>query len=106
MGKKKKVNPEDLIIPPQNQKICTVIFLCQMILVLSTVSVVYLTVAIYVPSTKAFSSGIGETPVMCTTTRLVYTEQCDWASCGEWCLSVSHNVYLFKVTFLTTTIHL
>lgn len=87
MGKKKKVNPEDLIIPPQNQKICTTIFLCQMILVLSTVSVVYLTVAIYVPSTKAFSSGISETPVMCTTTRLVFTEQCDWGSCGEWCLS-------------------
>lgn len=98
MGKKKKVNPEDLIIPPQNQKICTTIFLCQMCLILSTVSVVYLTVAIYVPSTKAFSSGIGETPVMCTTTRAVFTEQCDWGSCGEWCLSKTsgacHQIYV------------
>lgn len=89
MGKKKKVDPEDLLIPPQNQKICTTIFLCEMILVLSTVSVVYLTVAIYVPSSKAWNSGISETPVMCTTTRLVHAENCDWGSCGEWCLSKS-----------------
>lgn len=87
MGKKKKVNPEDLIIPPQDQKICCTVFICQMVLILSTVSIVYLTVAIYVPSSKAFNSGISETPVMCTTTRLVNTEVCDWGSCGEWCLS-------------------
>lgn len=89
MGKKKKVNPEDLVIPPQDGRICTTIFLCEMILVLSTVSIVYLTVAIYVPTKKAFSSGIGETPVMCTTTRLMNTEVCTWTSCGEWCLSKS-----------------
>lgn len=69
-----------------------------MILVLSTVSVVYLTVAIYVPSSKAVNSGISESPVMCTTTRLVFADMCDWGSCGEWCLSKSggacHQIYV------------
>lgn len=55
--------------------------------VLSSVALVYLTVAIYVPSTRAFQSGISETPLMCTTTKAVTREACDWGSCGEWCLS-------------------
>uniref|UniRef100_A0A1B0DH49 Uncharacterized protein n=1 Tax=Phlebotomus papatasi TaxID=29031 RepID=A0A1B0DH49_PHLPP len=58
-----------------------------MTLVLSSVALVYLTVAIYMPSTRAFNSGINEVPVMCTTTRAVNKDACEWGSCGEWCLS-------------------
>lgn len=87
MGKKKQVAEEDLIIPPQDGRICGTICICQMTLVLSTVAIVYLTVAIYMPAHKAFRSEIVETPVMCTTTRAVLKESCDWGSCGEWCLS-------------------
>lgn len=87
MPKKKPVPVEDLIIPPQDGRICGTICLCQMTLVLSSVALVYLTVAIYVPSTRALKSGIVESPVMCTTTRAVQVETCDWGSCGEWCLS-------------------
>jgi hypothetical protein len=87
MPKKKQVAEEDLIIPPQNGKICGTICICQMTLVLSCVAIVYLTVAIYMPAHKAFSSEIVETPVMCTTTKAVLQDSCSWGSCGEWCLS-------------------
>lgn len=87
MPKKKPIPVEDLIIPPQDGRICGTICICQMTLVLSSVALVYLTVAIYVPSTRAFQSGIFEDPVMCTTTKTVLAETCDWGSCGEWCLS-------------------
>lgn len=83
----KKVAIEDLVVPPQDQKICGTICICQMTLVLSSVALVYLTVAIYMPSTRAFKSGVIDTPVMCTTTRQIIKEGCDWGSCGEWCLS-------------------
>lgn len=39
------------------------------------------------PATRAFKSQISEIPVMCTTTRTLNTENCEWGSCGEWCLS-------------------
>lgn len=87
MAKKKKVPVEDLVVPPQNHRICGTICICQMTFVLSSVAIVYLTVAIYMPSTRAIKSGISEVPVMCTTTRALQTENCDWGSCGEWCLS-------------------
>ncbi|XP_030762310.1 uncharacterized protein LOC115887120 [Sitophilus oryzae] len=87
MPKKKPTPVEELLIPPQDQRICGTICLCQMTLVLSSVAIVYLTVAIYVPSTRALQSGISEHPVMCTTVRAVTVETCDWGSCGEWCLS-------------------
>lgn len=87
MGKSKPVPEEDLIIPPQDGKICGTICICQMTAVLSTVALVYLTVAIYVPSMKAFESGISEVPIMCTTLRAVNADSCTWGSCGEWCLS-------------------
>lgn len=87
MGKKKKVPVEDLVVPPQNMKVCGTICICQMTLVLSSVALVYLSVAIYMPSSRAIKSGISEIPVMCTTVRAVNTENCDWGSCGEWCLS-------------------
>ncbi|XP_014292517.1 uncharacterized protein Teh3 [Halyomorpha halys] len=87
MPKHKKTPVEDLVVPPQNTKICGTICMCQMTAVLSCVALVYLSVAIYMPSIRAFKSGISEDPVMCTTTRAVTTDTCDWGSCGEWCLS-------------------
>lgn len=87
MPKQKPVPVEDLIIPPQDTRICGTICICQMTAVLSSVALVYLTVAIYVPSTRAFESGIAEVPVMCTTIRAATNETCEWGSCGEWCLS-------------------
>uniref|UniRef100_A0A8D9FER2 Uncharacterized protein n=1 Tax=Cacopsylla melanoneura TaxID=428564 RepID=A0A8D9FER2_9HEMI len=87
MPRKKKTPVEDLIIPPQDQKICGTICMCQMTAVLSTVALVYLTVAIYMPYMRATNSGIDTSPVMCTTTRTKIIETCTWGSCGEWCLS-------------------
>uniref|UniRef100_A0A6V7KJ94 Uncharacterized protein n=1 Tax=Bracon brevicornis TaxID=1563983 RepID=A0A6V7KJ94_9HYME len=83
----KQVAVEDLVIPPQDNRICGTICICQMTAVLSSVALVYLTVAVYMPSTRAFASGITEVPVMCTTIRTVNADSCDWGSCGEWCLS-------------------
>ena len=39
----------------------------QALAVLSTVSIIYLSVIIYLPAKRELESGIGETPVMCTT---------------------------------------
>ncbi|XP_071449332.1 uncharacterized protein [Hetaerina americana] len=87
----KHVPPEDLLIPPQDNRICGTICVCQMTAVLSSVALVYLSVAVYMPSMRAFKSGVDETPVMCTTisTQTRQAEQCTWGSCGEWCLSKS-----------------
>ncbi|KAG8223402.1 hypothetical protein J437_LFUL003675 [Ladona fulva] len=87
----KHVPPEDLLIPPQDNRICGTICVCQMTAVLSSVALVYLSVAVYMPSMRAFKSGFDETPVMCTTTRAVLrgADNCEWGSCGEWCLSKS-----------------
>ena len=41
--------------------------LAQAVAVLSTVSIIYLSVIIYLPAKRELESGIGETPVMCTT---------------------------------------
>lgn len=87
MPKQKKIPVEDLVVPPQNTKICGTICMCQMTAVLSCVALVYLSVAIYMPYMRATSSGMAPHPIMCTTTRAVTTDSCDWGSCGEWCLS-------------------
>jgi hypothetical protein len=87
MGKKKEVIEEEPIIPKQDNRICGVICICQMTLVLSSVAIVYLTVASYVPSIMEFNSDINETPIMCTTIQTMRRENCSWVSCYEWCLS-------------------
>lgn len=74
-------------MPPQDTRICGTICVCQMTAVLSSVAIVYLTVAIYMPTMREFQSGISERPVICTTTRNVSSQKCDWSSCSEWCLS-------------------
>ena len=48
---------------PEESRICGLIFIFQLIAVLSAVSIVYLTVATYVPSIKAIASTFEEAPV-------------------------------------------
>ncbi|KAJ6636523.1 hypothetical protein Bhyg_15114 [Pseudolycoriella hygida] len=83
MGRKNKPR----LIPEQDKRICGSICLCQLTIVLSCVSIVYLSVAIYLPSYKAFQSGFEATPVMCQTINTTIANNCPWASCGEWCLT-------------------
>lgn len=75
------------MIPQQDKRICGSICFCQLIVVFSCVSLIYLTVAIYIPAYRAFSSGFEETPVMCQTVNTSIINNCSWASCGEWCLT-------------------
>lgn len=87
MGKKKQTNKENLIIPAQDNRICGTICICQMTLVLSVVAIVYLTVAVYIPTHKIFNAGIELEPVMCETIQSSPKKVCNWTSCVEWCLS-------------------
>lgn len=89
MGKKAVKKPEY----PEETKICGLIFIFQLIAVLSAVSIVYLTVASYVPSMKAIGSTLEESSVMCTTTLADDSmENCTWLSCFEWCLTKSSGL--------------
>lgn len=36
---------------------------------------------------RAFHAGIDPDPVMCQTVNTTFTNNCGWASCGEWCLT-------------------
>ncbi|KAH1023568.1 hypothetical protein HUJ04_012748 [Dendroctonus ponderosae] len=85
MGRRHKCKPR--IIPQQDKRICGCICFCQLVLVLSCVSLIYLSVAIYTPAIKAFKSGFQEIPVMCQTINTSMINNCSWASCGEWCLT-------------------
>ncbi|XP_012157931.1 uncharacterized protein LOC101450843 [Ceratitis capitata] len=84
MGRRKD---KPRLIPEQDKRICRAICLCQLTMVLSCVSIVYLSVAIYSPSLKAFKSGFELDPVMCQTVDRQMPNNCPWASCGEWCLT-------------------
>ncbi|XP_066247293.1 uncharacterized protein Teh4 [Euwallacea similis] len=85
MGKRNKCKPR--MIPQQDKRICGCICFCQLVVVLSSVSLIYLTVAIYMPAYRAFRSGFEEKPVMCQTINTSMINNCSWASCGEWCLT-------------------
>lgn len=74
----------NLLIPKQDGRICGTICICQMTLVFSCVAIVYLSVAVYMPTLRAVQSKI-ESPVMCTTIRV--DESSNSSSCSEWCLS-------------------
>ncbi|KAL5292413.1 hypothetical protein ACFFRR_011308 [Megaselia abdita] len=76
------------LIPVQDKRICGSICLCQLTMVLSCVSIVYLSVIIYTPSFKVLQSGYELEPVLCQTIdRQMLPNNCPWASCGEWCLT-------------------
>ncbi|XP_076751587.1 tipE homolog 4 phospholipid transfer protein [Xylocopa sonorina] len=83
MGRKHKRR----LIPEQDRRICGSICFCQFTIVISCVALVYLSVAIYMPSHRAFHAGIDPDPVMCQTIDTTLTNNCGWASCGEWCLT-------------------
>ncbi|OXU22970.1 hypothetical protein TSAR_008957 [Trichomalopsis sarcophagae] len=83
MGRKYKPRS----IPEQDRKLCGSICVCQFTIVISCVALVYLSVAIYMPSHRAFNAGIDPDPVMCQTVNATLVNQCTWASCGEWCLT-------------------
>lgn len=85
MGRRNKCKPR--MIPQQDKRICGSICFCQLIIVFSCVSLIYLTVAIYIPSYRAFHSGFETRPVMCQTVNTSLYNNCSWASCGEWCLT-------------------
>ena len=85
MARRSKCKPR--MVPRQDKKICGSICFCQLIVVFSSVSLIYLTVAIYIPSYKAFHSGFESVPVMCHTINTSTINNCSWASCGEWCLT-------------------
>lgn len=84
MGKKKE---KPRLIPEQNKKLCRSICLCQFILVVSCVSFIYLTVAVYVPTYRAYHAGIEPEPVICQSIKRSISPNCSWTSCGEWCLT-------------------
>jgi hypothetical protein len=46
---------------------------------------------VYMPAKREINSGLSDVPVMCTTVERVETDDCDWYSCGEWCLSKSSH---------------
>ncbi|XP_066592390.1 uncharacterized protein Teh4 [Prorops nasuta] len=83
MGRKHKRR----LVPEQDRRICGSICLCQFTIVISCVALVYLSVAIYMPSHRAFNAGIEPDPVMCQTVNATLVNNCAWASCGEWCLT-------------------
>nr|CAH7735571.1 unnamed protein product [Callosobruchus chinensis] len=85
MGRRNKCKPR--MIPQQDKKICGCICFCQLLVVFSCVSLIYLTVAVYIPSYRTFHSGYEERPVMCQTINTSTENNCSWASCGEWCLT-------------------
>lgn len=86
-GRKKKPEPPPKPIPEQDRHICGLICVCQLTFVLSSVSLVYLSVAIYLPGYRAFNAAIETVPIMCQTINSTVSNNCEWASCGEWCLT-------------------
>lgn len=89
--------------------VCCTLCLCMAVAVFSSVALVYLTALVYMPtkvrnhltplqsilfnvvSQRELSSGLSDIPVVCTTVERLWTDDCDWYSCGEWCLSKSSH---------------
>lgn len=78
------------------KQICFGICICQMIAILSGVSLLYLAVIVIIPSKNELAMGFKTTPIMCTTVESVDLARvegkpednaCTWTTCGEWCLS-------------------
>nr|XP_045581494.1 uncharacterized protein LOC123745217 isoform X2 [Procambarus clarkii] len=75
------------------KQICLGICVCQMVAILSGVSLLYLTVIVIIPSKDELAMGFKMTPIMCTTVEAKDLASgnkklpCNWSTCGEWCLS-------------------
>ena len=63
----RKKPEEEKVEVEGDRAICGTLCLCQALAVLSAVSIIYLSVIVYLPAKREMESGIGETPVMCTT---------------------------------------
>ena len=71
--------------------VCCTLCMCMAVAVFSSVALVYLTALVYVPAKREIQSGLSHVPAMCTTIERLETDDCDWYSCGEWCLSKSSH---------------
>ncbi|KAK8737378.1 hypothetical protein OTU49_004453 [Cherax quadricarinatus] len=75
------------------KQICLGICVCQLVAILSGVSLLYLAVIVIIPSKDELGMGFHRTPIMCTTVEAKDIASgskklsCDWSTCGEWCLS-------------------
>ena len=81
------------------KKICCGIMICEMLAILSGVAILYLAAIVVMPSKNELKMGFHTTPVMCTTVHAVdkaklpkHLRDCDWSTCGEWCLSKGSGV--------------
>ena len=76
--------------------VCCTLCMCMAVAVFSSVALVYLTALVYVPAKREIQSGLSHVPAMCTTILREETDDCDWSSCREWCLSKeSHCIKLW-----------
>ena len=66
-----------LLISGPEKVVCCSLCLCMACAVLSSVSLVYLTFIVYMPAKRELVSGLLELPVMCTTTTMRETDQCE-----------------------------
>ena len=57
---------------------CCSLCLCMACAVLSSVSLVYLTFIVYIPAKREITSGLLDVPVICTTTDMRETDQCEY----------------------------
>ena len=89
-GTKEKMRKRRIMEGPERVVCCT-LCLCMAVAVFSSVALVYLTALVYMPAKREISSGLSDLPVMCTTVQRIDTDDCDWYSCGEWCLSKSSH---------------
>ena len=71
--------------------VCCTLCMCMAVAVFSSVALVYLTALVYVPAKREIQSGLSHVPAMCTTIERSETDDCDWMSCYEWCLSKSNH---------------
>lgn len=71
--------------------VCCTLCMCMAVAVFSSVALVYLTALVYMPAKREINSGLSDVPVVCTTVQRMETDDCDWYSCGEWCLSKSSH---------------
>ena len=65
------------LISGPEKVVCCSLCLCMACAVLSSVSLVYLTFIVYMPAKRELMSGLLELPVMCTTTTMRETDQCE-----------------------------
>ena len=72
---------------------CCSLCLCMACAVLSSVSLVYLTFIVYMPAKRELMSGLLELPVMCTTTTMRETDQCESVMI-VWQTKDSQSIYI------------